>query len=258
MDIVILLVTGLAAGILGAILGLGGGIIMLPAVQIFLGYDTVMAIGTTLVAVVFTSLSASQGHYRAGHVLLKEALLVAAGGIAGVLVGSYVFAAYLSENTDVLKGILGILFLFMTVRMAQQSYSLWKNPQQEQMEGSNRAAPWWGYFLVGLGTGTLTGILGLGGGFIMVPALMFFFGLAPHLAVGTTMTAMFPITLVGAIIKWSQGFVYLLPALLLGMGTAIGAQFGVIVSRHLSVLLMKILFTLVFFLVALDYLQVWF
>ncbi|HHW61630.1 MAG TPA: sulfite exporter TauE/SafE family protein [Syntrophomonadaceae bacterium] len=258
MNIIILLVTGLAAGILGAILGLGGGVIMLPALNIFFAYDAVMAVGTTLVAIVFTSLSASQGHYRAGHVLFREALFMGAGGIAGVLIGSYVFAAYLSTNTDILQGILGILFLFMTVRMGQQSYSLWKNPQPEQAKEWKQTAPWWGFFLLGLVTGTLTGILGVGGGFIMVPALMFFFGVVPHLAVGTTMTAMFPITLVGAIIKWSQGFVCLIPGLLLGLGTAIGAQFGVLVSRHLSVLLMNILFTLVFFLVALDYLQVWF
>lgn len=256
MEAYLILVTiGVLAGILGSILGLGGGIIMLPAVQLFLGYDAVMAVGTTLLAVVFTSLSGALGHFRAGNVQVKSGLWVGAGGLLGVLAGSYVFKQYLSSSTGFLSCILGVLFLGMAVKMGFEAYKgLGDNKSGKQQEMKSERDQRIGLFSLGTFTGILTGMLGIGGGFIMVPAMMWLFGASAHVAVGSTLLAMLPITLVGAVIKISQGFVIPAHGLILGLGTAIGAQMGVQVSKYLSPSMLRILFSVLFFLLALDYL----
>ncbi|MEA1960793.1 MAG: sulfite exporter TauE/SafE family protein [Bacillota bacterium] len=252
----ILLVIGVMAGMIGSVLGLGGAVIMLPAMQIFLGYDAVMAVGTTLLAVVFTSLSGALGHFKAGNVQVRSGIWVGCGGLMGVLVGSYVFKKYLSCSMEGLSYIMGVLFLGMAVKMGLEVYSDLKGHDQGQgnSEETVSSEPVVGLLLLGMVTGTLTGMLGIGGGFIMVPGMMWLFGASAHVAVGSTLLAMLPIATVGAIIKLSQGFVFPMAGLILGIGTAVGAQLGVKVSRYLSPTMLRILFSILFIILAFDYL----
>lgn len=255
-----LTITGIAAGILGAILGLGGGIIMLPAIQLLLGFDPIMAVGTSLFAVIFTSFSGALGHFRGGNVRLKSALLVGGGGLLGMLVGSHIFKHYLSGSVETLKLIMGLLFLFMAVKMGRESYQEWKANLGVDKEALNAAENEHftenvsGMMGLGMFTGILSGMLGVGGGFIMVPGMMWFFNAGPRLAVGTTLTAMLPIALMGGLIKLFQGFVIMPDAVVLGLGTVIGAQIGVRISGKISAAALKFLFTILFIFLTFTYL----
>lgn len=254
--IVMILLIGLLAGCLGALVGLGGGVIMLPGLQLLAGFDLTKAIGTTLFAVIFTSLSAAQGHYRAGNVRLRSAGYAALGGLIGVLLGSYVFAEYLSTSFTVLEVSLGIFFLFTAYRMGRDTYldvsgkRVLTAVEMNQKEKESFAA----LFCLGFFTGSLTGMLGVGGGFIFTPGFMLIGGLSPQVAVGTTMLAMLPISLSGGLIKLYQGYVNPPAGIILGLGTALGAQVGVWVSTRMSPTLLKAIFTILFTILAADYL----
>lgn len=88
----------------------------------------------------------------------------------------------------------------------------------------------------------------------MVPGMMWLFSVPPVQAVGTTLLAMFPIALLGGMIKLYQGYVYLVPGLILGVGTAVGAQFGAYLSGKINANLMKLAFAIIFLITALSYL----
>ncbi len=252
----ILLVIGLVAGTLGSMVGLGGGIIMLPATQLLLGFDLIISIGTTLFAVIFTSLSAAIGHYRAGHVRPKTAGLTGLGGLIGVVLGSYIFEYYLKNSISILKIVLGVFFILMAYRLGREAYQeCFKNAVPEYADGeNNRREPVPALLALGLFTGSLTGMLGIGGGFILTPGIMFICAVTPQVAVGSTMLAMLPLSLVGGIIKLWQGYVNLPAGIILGLGTALGAQAGVCLSARISSTFLKAMFTLIFTLLALDYL----
>lgn len=252
----ILLAIGLVAGTLGSMVGLGGGIIMLPAIQLCVGFDLIISIGTTLFAVIFTSLSAAIGHYKAGHVRLISALTTGFGGICGVLMGSYIFKQYLSNSIIILKVILGIFFILMAYRLGRETYQEWFKSSVSKYSDtdSDRKESTAALLALGFFTGCLTGMMGIGGGFILTPGIMLICGVSPRVAVGTTMLAMLPLALSGGLIKLWQGYVNLPAGIILGMGTALGAQAGVYFSARISSTFLKALFTLIFTVLAIDYL----
>lgn len=246
---------GLLAGVLGAIAGLGGGVIMLPGLKLLAGFDLPQTIGTTLFAVIFTSLSAAQGHYRVGNVRLRSAGYAALGGLIGVLLGSYIFAKYLSNSFAILEVCLGIFFILTAYRMGKDAYQEYfgKFKEADAMNGETKEKTV-ALLSLGLVTGSLTGMLGIGGGMIFTPGFMLLGRMSPQVAVGTTMVAMLPLALSGGLIKLYQGYVNLPAGIVLGLGTILGAQIGVWISSRISPALFKVIFTILFASLAVDYL----
>jgi len=113
--LIMLILIGLVAGILGGILGLGGGIIIIPALVFLLGFSQHQSIGTSL-AVMLPPIGifAAYNYYNAGYVNLKYALIVAVAFMAGSWLSSK-FALSLPENT--LRKIFSFLLLFMAIKM---------------------------------------------------------------------------------------------------------------------------------------------
>lgn len=113
--VVVGLLVGLAAGILSGLLGIGGGIIMIPALVFILGYSQHSAQGTTLAAMVLPiGFLAAYQYYKSGYVDIKVALAIAAAFFIGGFFGAK-FAVNL--NTAVLKKLFAVLMLFIAVRM---------------------------------------------------------------------------------------------------------------------------------------------
>lgn len=118
MDIynfLILVLIGLAAGILGGLLGLGGGIILIPAMVYLLGFSQHQAIGTSL-AVMLPPIGmfAAYNYYKAGYVNMKYALIIAAAFMAGSYLSSK-FALQIPEN--ILKKFFSILLVIVAIKM---------------------------------------------------------------------------------------------------------------------------------------------
>ncbi len=108
------LAIGLVAGTLGGLLGVGGGIVMVPAFLRFLGLPAQTAIGTSMVAIIFVSVSASIRHYQLGNVDLKILAMVALATIAGGYLGASL-VGFLSEK--VLRLVFASFLLYVSVDM---------------------------------------------------------------------------------------------------------------------------------------------
>lgn len=114
LDLLALGAIGLAAGFAAGLLGVGGGIVMVPAMVLVLGFDQHVAQGTSLVVIIPAALAGSVTHYRNGRVSLRDAALLAAGGIGGAVVGSF---SALSVDDTVLRRLFGAFLLIVAAQM---------------------------------------------------------------------------------------------------------------------------------------------
>lgn len=101
--------------------------------------------------------------------------------------------------------------------------------------------------------GTLTGLVGLGGGYALVPGFIFLFGAPVYITMGISLAVMVPMAVVGGSIKLAQGFVYLGAALLLASGTIVGAQVGAATIKKIKPHILKLIFGVYFLYVALKF-----
>ena len=111
-EIVIAIAAGIVAGAYAGLLGVGGGIVMVPAMVLLLDQPQRVAEGTSLLAIVGTAFLAVRAHRRSGLVVTRSAGLLAAGGVAGALLGSLIAVA-LIEDEDVLRAVFGVFLLVM-------------------------------------------------------------------------------------------------------------------------------------------------
>ncbi|OGS33907.1 MAG: permease, partial [Elusimicrobia bacterium RIFOXYC2_FULL_34_12] len=204
MIYLIYLITGFLAGIVGGLLGTGGCALMMPVIRFGFHFDPAIAVGTTLTAVVFTAAAGAYQHIKMNNVDKNTSKIVGVSGILGVIIGSIVFG-YIKNYGQVIDLILGIAFLVVSVRMIYEGF-LGKGPKnpiaEKQLPGTKITKG----FLGGI-IGFFTGIIGLGGGYALVPSFIYFLSAPVKLAIGTSMASFVWIALVGAIFKIYQGVV---------------------------------------------------
>ena len=212
---VALLGGGLAGLTLGA-LGSGGSVVLIPILVLGLGLDAHEATGTALMVVLATSLVGGLLHGRAGTVRVSDAALF---GVPGVLAAAAAspLNSYLSE--ELLLGGIAVLMLAVALR-------IW---QPLQPRTGRRPVPV--VIAVGAAVGALTGIFGVGGGFVIVPALVLALGLPMHAAVGTSLLVIAANALAALGGYWLRGDIDIGLALVLGTGAALGVVSGSTLSR---------------------------
>jgi hypothetical protein len=113
-EIGLLLVVGLTAGILAGLLGIGGGVLVVPAMVLILSFDQHVAQGTSLLVIVPAALAGSWTHHRHGRFSLRDAAALAVGGVVGALVGSVVA---LSLDEALLQRLFAVLLIVVALRM---------------------------------------------------------------------------------------------------------------------------------------------
>jgi uncharacterized membrane protein YfcA len=251
---VLLVVVGLIAGLLGGLIGTGGCSVMLPSLNFWLGYSAPIAVGTTLFAVIFTALSGGYGHLVRRNLDKRATLWLGSFGIAGVLVGSYLFSL-LSSRAALLALILGLAFLWPSVRMIWEGVGL---SGSAGAEGAAMVPHRGGWAVFGGGIGVLTGIVGLGGGYALVPGLIYLFGAPVYLTMGTSLATMIPLAIVGGAIKLAQGYVAIAAGCLLAGGTIVGAQIGAALIKRFRPATLKLIFGLYFLYVSAKFITAYF
>ncbi|MGV8073936.1 MAG: sulfite exporter TauE/SafE family protein [Syntrophobacteraceae bacterium] len=251
---IIFVFIGLVAGILGGLIGTGGCSVMLPVIHFWMGYPATIAIGTTLFAVIFTAISGGYGHLVRKNLDIKATFWLGGTGIIGVILGSWLFTL-LVDHVSLLNLILGLAFFWPAIRMIWEGALHGKKPQQE---GNAIPGPQWGWAVMGSTVGILTGVVGLGGGYVLVPGLIYIFGAPVYITMGTSLATMIPLAIVGGGIKLVQGFVAISAGLLLAGGTIVGAQIGAAVIKRFKPTTLKLIFGLYFLYVSIKFVTSYF
>jgi uncharacterized membrane protein YfcA len=201
---------GLLSGLFGGLVGLGGGVIMIPLMVGFLKLTQHQAHGTSLVALVFTGLSGAVTYALQGSVDPAASVCLAASGMITARAGAH-YANSLPEW--VLKRSFGVFLFAVSLLMLAKPFL----PHVPGMEsGFARAVV---LLVAGTIAGFVSGMMGVGGGTIMVPAMVLLAGFGQHLAQGSALLAMVPAGSVGAATHWKLGNV--VRKMLLGLITGI-------------------------------------
>lgn len=254
MIYIIYFITGLLGGVIGGLLGTGGCALMMPVMRFGFHFDPAIAVGTTLTAVVFTATSGAIQHLKMKNVDKETALLTGYSGILGVIIGSIIFG-YIKNYGELIDLIIGIAFIIVSLRMLYEGLFA-KSKQVEpvqQIPGTPLSKT-----ILGSVIGILTGTIGLGGGYALVPSYIYFLKSPVKLAIGTSMATFVWIALVGAFFKIFQGVVNIPVAIVLGVGALIGAIYGAKLIAKFNPNVLKTLFGLLFLYVSLKYILIFF
>jgi len=248
VNIFLILGMGGAVGFLSGLFGVGGGFLMTPLL-IFIGVPPPVAVGTEANQIVASSVSGVLAHWRRANVDFKMGFVLLLGGFVGSSLGVILFKYLqnLGQLDLVIKlsyvlflGIIGFLMLWESSRTIIRSRSAaarrgklhqhnWLHglPFKMRFRKSKLYISAILPFLIGAIIGVLSAVMGVGGGFIMVPAMIYLLGMSTSLAIGTSL---FQIIFVTANVTFLQALtvqtVDILLAVLLLTGAVIGAQFG--------------------------------
>jgi hypothetical protein len=213
---------GLLAGLFGGLVGLGGGVVMIPLMVRFFKFSQHQAHGTSLMALVFTGLSGGITYYLNGSVDIMAAVCLAAAAIFTARFGA-IYAHALPEWK--LKQAFGFFLIFVALLLLSKPYVAQISFLSHPVTGWVRVAA---LLASGAVAGFLSGMMGVGGGSIMVPALVLLVGLSQWSAQGSSLAAMIPAGSVGAYTHWRLGNVVtrVLPGLIPGilLGTFLGGS----------------------------------
>ncbi|WP_336502113.1 sulfite exporter TauE/SafE family protein [Microbacterium paraoxydans] len=222
---------GLLAGLLSGLFGVGGGTVIVPLLVLLLAFDQRLAAGTSLAAIVPTAAVGVISYAASGSVAWIPALILAAGAVVGAQIGTRLLPRI--SQTALRWGFVGFLVvvivsLFLVIPSREAVFELtW-------LTGI-------ALVVVGIGTGVLAGLIGVGGGVIVVPVLMLAFGTSDLVAKGTSLLMMIPTALSGTVGNLRNRNVDLLAALLIGVSacttTALGAWLATIVDPTVGNLL---------------------
>jgi uncharacterized membrane protein YfcA len=267
LNALLLLGLGAGVGVLSGMFGVGGGFLMTPLL-IFIGVPPAVAVGTEANQVVAASVSGALAHWRRGNVDIKMGVVLLIGGFIGSTLGVGIFTWLRNlGQVDVAIALCYVVFLgIIGVLMVTESVRAWfrsRNPaaprrklhQHTWMHGLpfkirfRRSKLYISALLplsIGIFVGMLSAIMGVGGGFVMVPAMIYLLGMPTSVVVGTSL---FQIIFVTANVTILQSInnqtVDVLLALLLVVGSVVGAQIGTLAGARLRGEQLRILLGLI-------------
>jgi uncharacterized membrane protein YfcA len=248
---------GLVVGCLSGIFGVGGGFLMTPLLMLMgIPAPVAVAAGANLAAA--SSMSSVVGQFERRGVDLRMGLVISIGGIIGVGIGSLLFSWLKSQGAaeatvriayTILLGSLGTSLVWESLRAIAKTRA--GGPPANFRRSTNDFAhrlPFKVRFprsklvisvipplAIGIGVGILSAIMGVGGGFILIPALVYIIHMPPNLVVGTsTLQVLITASATTFLQSAANGSLDLVLSALLIVGGVMGAQFGVIIGRKLK------------------------
>lgn len=219
LDWIILLVAGLAAGFLATLLGIGGGVLMVPLLHYGFGRTFPEATAISLAAMILPSLNGVRLHAKRGALDLRLGGILAASGLFGVLAGAWLQPRL---ATDALK----LLFSFV---MAFAGWRLWVQITIPRVAPAHPA----GIAGIGLGAGLISRLVGIGGGLVTGPALSLM-GIPIHVAVASGLVAVFTNAVVATGVQAATGTIDWMAAGLLALGALAAGPLGTRTAHALS------------------------
>lgn len=238
--IIISLLIGFLSAFVGSLVGLGGGIIFVPAMlflyenfELFSWANPQAIVGISLITMIFTGLSSTITYYRQRWVDLRMGTIFLVASIPGSVIGSWLNARL---DTDDFSLYFGILMVIVFVAMLIDREKLFKNKQLEITENT-RTFRVHGEthqynislttgFILAFFVGFLSGLFGIGGGTISVPAMILFFGTPIQIAVATSMFIIFFISIMSATTHIIMGHIVWKYVIFFIVGSYVGGSVG--------------------------------
>ena len=262
MEFILLAVIGLAAGIVGALVGLGGGIILVPA-TLFVGINLGLidgitpqtVVGLSVVMMIFTGLASTLSYMKTKTIDFRSGFIFFLGSVPGTLLGAFVNKGLDLPSFNLYFGILLILLsTLLLVRKYLKPVSWFVNRGKKRTFTDNTnqtyvyGYPVWFALLLTFVVGFSSGLFGIGGGSIIVPAMILLFLFPPHVAVGTSMFMVFLSALVNSITHISLGnvpWIYTIPVIPAAyIGAKIGARLNQKMKSETLVVALRIILLL--------------
>ncbi|MBU4531210.1 MAG: sulfite exporter TauE/SafE family protein [Hoeflea sp.] len=256
VNVFVILGMGAAVGFLSGMFGVGGGFLITPLL-IFYNIPPAVAVATGANQVVASSVSGALAHFRRGTLDIKLGLVLLVGGLAGATVGIQIFTMLrrlgqldliISLLYVVFLGLVGSLMLWESVKALRraarnQSVSMRKPGQHNwvhrlpfkmRFKRSKLYLSVIPVILLGFAIGILTSVMGVGGGFIMVPAMIYLLRIPTNVVIGTSLFQIIFVTAFTTIVQAATNFsVDIVLAWLLMIAGVIGAQYGVRVGQKM-------------------------
>jgi uncharacterized protein len=270
-NLLVLVAIGFSVGVLGGFFGVGGAWVVTPALNAF-GFPMAYAIGTDLAHMFGKSIVATAKHRKMGNVDMKLGVVSIIGSVIGVEIGArnVMWLDRLGIAGPVVRYVymfllfgLGIYMLYDYLskdkRAAAQAVKVaaaaragvempvrrsWNLPPMIHFPASGITISLWTVTGVFLFTGWLSGLLGVGGGFIRMPALIYIIGCPTAIAVGTDLFSVVFSGAYGCLTYGVKGRVEILAAILMLFGAAIGAQIGVTAVKYIRGYGIRLLFAI--------------
>ena len=246
INLLLILFFGFIVGFMSGLFGVGGGFLMTPFL-IFMGIPPSTAVGTESVQILGSSVSGAIAHSRKRNIDYEIGIFLLVGGIFGSTIGVILFN-FLKEsgNIDLIINILYVIFLSVigTLMLIESTISLVKDEKKVVRKKKKRSFLDYlplklkfrhsGIYIsiilpisIGIITGFLASLMGVGGGFIMVPAMIYLFRMGTVSAIGTSLFQIVFVTLNSSILQATYNLsVDLILAIFLLIGGVIGAQYG--------------------------------
>jgi len=278
-NVLLLILIGISVGICGGFFGIGGAWIVTPALNIF-GFPMAYAIGTDLAHMGGKSIVATIRHSMFGNIDIRLAISMVIGTTLGMELGAHLIMhlEHVGTTETVIRKIY-ILFLFMigsymlydcflhfagkqgnkftsptqpvTMTLARKLQSINLPPMIHYRTSGVRCSIWLP-ILVGVFTGIVASMLGVGGGFIRMPALIYLVGCPTLIAVGTDIFEVMITGAYGAFTYSVKGRVDLLAAIWMLVGAAIGAQLGTVAVKYVRGYFIRLLFAITIFIACIS------
>ena len=272
VNALLIVALGGLVGLLSGMFGVGGGFLTTPLL-IFYGIPPTVAVASATTQITGSSVSGVYAHMRRGGVDMKMGLVMIAGGAVGSMVGAALFKVL--QNTGQIDLVIGFLYVVLLgsigglmLKDALIALGWVKVVEQSERPRHNRWVAMlplrWRFYASGLYispiapvalgfvAGIMTVLLGIGGGFILVPAMIYVLGMAARVVVGTSLVMILAVSAVTTLIHamTTQAVDIVLAALLLA-GGVIGAQYGAFLTTRLKPDLLRFALAAIILLVAL-------
>lgn len=251
---------GFIIGILAGIFGVGGGFLLIPLMNILLGIPIELAAGSATCYIIGTSTTGVIKHFHKGNIEIKAALYIAFGSMMGAVFGDILqdWLVLLAGGNrslfeQIMQGVFVLLLLIIAWVMSRESsydektdirpvtllQKMRFGPDTDLPQSKQIGVSIIGLFGIGFSGGLLTGLMGISGGVLFMPILVLGVGLAPHLAVGTSLAVVL-VGSISAVIKKTlsigqtgSGKVSLPITVALLAAGAVGVRIGIAISHKL-------------------------
>jgi hypothetical protein len=254
---ILLPILGLLIGVLASLTGVGGGAIIVPILSLLYAFTPASAVGTSLAAIVFTAVAATVTYWRQKRIFFRIGVIVSFATAPGAVIGAYltevVSATFLGVAFSVFLMIVAIKILTEITPRRRRDKKIDIEIQGSENDLFNyKRSRLYLAFALGFVSGVISGLLGVGGGIVLVPLLIFILELDIHVAVATTMFTMIFTALAGVTQHFLLGNVNFEVALMLGVGSILGTQIGAYLYKRASNTLLRGVFAVILLAISVE------